>query len=140
MDELEARLVAVPYGVIADYLNHASRLLQLQQFDAPPEMITRRKQNLTASWERLMREINSRSISVSQSDLSTYLTRVASGVYKQSENVFREQQRIMPVEEAISVEAAVPSVHAMISAQRYRLLLEKVLSGEFELVPKDTGN
>lgn len=143
MDALEAKLVAVPSEVIDCYLNDAARLLHLQHFKAPfeaPEvMISARKQALAGSLERLMREIQSRNISVSPSDLSTYLIKVACNIYRQREYDFQAQQRIMPAEEAISGEAVFPSVYKMVEAQRYELLVEKTLSGEFELVPKGAG-
>ena len=133
MDELEAKLYKVPYSLIEDYLNDASRLLQLQELQGPEVMITSRQKRIEASHERLIQAIKDEEIEASPQELSTYILRIATDIYRQHERSFLQQQSKMPALESINMDTAFPSVLSSIATHRYKLLVEKTLSGDFQL-------
>jgi len=136
MDELETKLSMDPLciSLIREHINYAASLLQLQEFQASEVAIIRGQEDLLTSREKLMQHILGMGIKARPQELSTYLFGIATNIYSQHERSLQQHQSAMQALEDISFEeAAVPSVLLYLTKQKYKLLVEKTSSGDFQL-------
>jgi len=136
MDELETKLSMDPLciSLTREYIDYAASFLQLQEFQASEVAIIRGQEDLLTSREKLMQHILGMGIKARPQELSTYLLGIATYNYSQHERNLQQHQSAMQALEDISFEeAAMPSVLLYLTKQKYKLLVEKTSSGDFQL-------